>query len=308
MIAAAEGIRGRLTFLREINDLKRLHAQNISGGSFASWLFRLACVPICTGAPLQADMWCSAFISGARLGAITPAVMKDVGISQSRRCTILKQAVSAHKTIGDEIIATLSHTCAQYDSDYSESPFPSPDWVERLNVAPRAGATCPGKPRIVLEPPEMHGDHSLLVAVYGYLFSDLYGANREDAWLIGLCHHFHNAYLPDAGFTGETLLGHDLGFVLESLRARVLGTLPELYRSRLIRLFAEIERVETPVAKAFHSADTVDRVLQLEHYENAAQFRVQHAIVDLQLVHEGPTQAFQVELLNAMGLMPEISR
>ena len=56
----------------------------------------------------------------------------------------------------------------------------------------------------------MHSDHCAVVAIYGFLLADVFGADREDAWLIGLCHHFHNAYLPDSGFTGEVLLGDQL--------------------------------------------------------------------------------------------------
>ena len=150
----------------------------------------------------------------------------------------------------------------------------------------------------------MHSDHSVMVAVYAYLLADRYGADREDAWLIGLCHHFHNAYLPDSGFTGEVMLGYHLERILETLRLRVAHTLPGCYRERTTRLFDEINGVATPLAMTFHAADTIDRVIQMEHYERAAQFRVRHALLDLNLVHEGPAQAFQYDLLNSIGLLP----
>jgi 5'-deoxynucleotidase YfbR-like HD superfamily hydrolase len=152
----------------------------------------------------------------------------------------------------------------------------------------------------------MHSDHCIIVAMYGYLLADLFGADREDAWLIGLCHHFHNASLPDSGFTGEMMLGEHLERVIETLRTRTIRELPECYQARVERLFKEINDVTTPLAKTFHAADTIDRVVQMEHYERAAKFQVRHALLDLNLVHEGAAQAFQHELLRSTGLFADL--
>ena len=43
----------------------------------------------------------------------------------------------------------------------------------------------------------------------------------------------------------------------------------------------------------------------MENYERAARFRVGHALHDLELVHESPTQAFQKDLLESIGLFPD---
>ena len=303
-----EEIRPMLELLRELNDLKRLYANNLGSDSYASWVFRRACVAISTGQPLHAASWCAAVVSAARLGAITSEVLLDVGLSDVERIAVQHDSILLHESLPQDICDSLTSACLKLDKVVTDVSPMSVDWVMRLSAAPRAGATCPGKPRIALEPAEMHSDHCIMVAVYGYLLADLFGANREDAWLIGLCHHFHNAYLPDAGFTGEMLLGMHLEPVLESLRSRVICTLPEEMGGRVKRLFEEINGVDTPLARAFHAADTIDRVLQMEQYERTSQFQIKQALEDFNLVHEGTAQAFQHELLQSLGLFNKPSQ
>lgn len=295
-------IRNLLGPLREFNDLKRLYAYNLAGSSFATWIFSRACEPITSGRPLRADVWCAAMVAAARLGAITPHILKDVGLDHTERTDVYHKSILVHQSFPADLLNSLTNACQELDADSIEMVPKSARWVERLAAAPRAGATCPGKPRIALEPSEMHSDHCAMVAVYGYLLADIFGADREDAWLIGLCHHFHNAYLPDSGFTGEMMLGAHLGRVIDTLRTRVICELPECYRTRVARLFEEIDGVTTPLARTFHAADTIDRIVQMEHYERTAQFKVRHALLDLNLVHEGAAQAFQHALLKATGL------
>lgn len=303
--AWAEEIRSQLGLLRELNDLKRLYSRNLGDESWVTCIFRRACEPIGTGNPLEADLWGAAMIIGARLGAITPKILTEVGLDEGERIKILERSIQAHDTLPKDVRNRLRAACPLFDRVFQEQAPPVADWVERLIFVPRAGATCPGKPRIALEPAEMHSDHCGMVALYGYLLADIFGANREDAWLIGLCHHFHNAYLPDAGFTGEKMLGEHLERVLKDLRGRILLTLPPILRLRIQGLFEEITQVETPLAKTFQAADTLDRVIQMENYERAGQFRMRHALVDLNLLHEGVAQSFQRDLLASIGLGPE---
>lgn len=305
--SCSQEIQPMLELLRELNDLKRLYAYNLGGDSYATWIFRRACVAISNSQPLHAASWCAAVVSAARLGAITSEVLLDVGMSDIERIAIQHDSISPHESLPSDVRDSLTTACLGMDKIVLETRPPSIEWVDRLAAAPRAGATCPGKPRIALEPAEMHSDHCAMVAVYGYLLADFFGANREDAWLIGLCHHFHNAFLPDAGFTGETLLGFNLEQVLETLRSRVISSLPEEMATRVTRLFEEINGVDTPLARAFHAADTIDRVLQMEQYERASQFRVREALEDFNLVHEGTAQAFQHELLIGLGLFTKPS-
>ena len=294
-----------LGLLREVNDTKRLYSYNLGRDSYATRVFRQACGAISGGQALEVDVWCAAMVTAARLGAITPDVLRDGGLDEAERTAIFKQSILTHEALPKKVCDSLTTACHSIDKVFSDTLVTQAVWVERLATAPRAGATCPGKPRIALEPPEMHSDHCATVAVYAYLLADFFGADREDAWLIGLCHHFHNAYLPDAGFTGEMMLGTHLNRMIETWRSRVIDGLPERFRKRMIRLFEEIAGVATPLAKTFHAADTIDRVVQMEHYERAAQFRVRHALVDLNLVHEGAAQAFQHELLKSIGLFSE---
>lgn len=300
---AAE-IQGQLPLLRELNDCKRLYAGNLGSDSFATSIFRRACLQVSGGMDLQAEVWCAAIVVGARLGAITPIVLRNIGLTEPQRIAVLERAVLAHGALPDAVKRSLVSACPILDSAFTPDSASCPDWAQRLSAAPRAGATCPGKPRISLEPAEMHSDHCVMVATYGYLLADFFGANRDDAWLIGLCHHFHNAFLPDAGFTGEMLLGDHLQSIISELRSRVVSSLPEPFHAKVSRLFEEIAGTETPLAKTFHAADTIDRVLQMENYERVGKFRVEHALVDLNLVHEGAAQSFQNDLLKSIGLLP----
>ena len=292
----------QLGFLRELNDIKRLYALNLGSHSYATRVFLGATEALHTDKPLQADVWCAAIVGAARLGAITPSVLQDIGIEKTDRVVILRNSISVQQSLSEPLRDTLTAACDLFDQICIEDITDHPNWATRLTASPRAGATCPGKPRIALEPAEMHSDHCVIVAAYAFLLADTFGADREDAWLIGLCHHLHNAYLPDAGFTGEMLLGDHLDRVISSLRLRALDTFSVQYRHRVSRLFDEINDLESPLAQTFHAADTIDRVVQMEHYERAAQFRVATALEEFNLVHEGAAQEFQHNLLRSIGI------
>ena len=300
-------IADQMGFLREINDVKRLYAHNLGTHSYTSLVFFGAAKAIHCNEPLQAAVWCAAIVSAARLGAITSSILRDIGIGRFDRTVILKNSILVQESITKPLLGSLVDACELLDQICVEDLPNNPDWVTRLAASPRAGATCPGKPRIALEPAEMHSDHCVMVATYGFLLADTFGADREDAWLIGLCHHLHNAYLPDAGFTGEVLLGNHLDHVINSLRSRVFDKLPAHYRNRISSLFDEINDVKSPLAQTFHAADTIDRVVQMEHYERAAQFRVAKALEEFNLVHEGTAQEFQHTLLQSIGILYKIA-
>jgi hypothetical protein len=181
-------------------------------------------------------------------------------------------------------------------------PGPAPDFAEALIRQPRAGATCPGKPRLVLEPPEGHGDHCMIVAVLGTALSGYYGANPATVFLAGLAHHLHNAFLPDSGFAGEILLGEELAPLMRRLFDRELSTLPDDVAAPVRAALATIGDVDTPEGRAFNAADVMDRVLQMKQYHRVAAFTADQALDDLQLVHAGPLQAFHQSVLRDAGL------
>lgn len=295
-------VADQLELLRELNDIKRLYSYNLGDYSYASLIFLKATQALHTDDGLHSDVWSAAILSSARLGAITPSVLQNVGLNLLDAQSILKDSILLHESLASALKDSLINASIALSKIRVEDISKASDWAIKLAATPRAGATCPGKPRIVLEPPEQHSDHCVMVAAYAYLLADTFGAVRDDAWLIGLCHHLHNVDLPDAGFTGEMLLGAHLGSVTSLLRNRVTSSFSDHYRNRVLDLFAEIEDLESPLAKAFHAADTIDRVIQMEHYARAAQFRVSTAMEEFNLVHEGQAQEFQYALLNSIGI------
>lgn len=190
--------------------------------------------------------------------------------------------------------------------DLVEGPAPKrsplPAFVGALSRQPRAGATAPGQPRLIVEPPGNHAEHCWAVAVYGALLADDVDADPADAFLLGLAHHLHNAVLPDAGFVGEMLLGVHLEPVVHRLTDRELATLPAELAERIRALLACRADAATPVGGAVHAADVLDRVLQCHHHARAAGFTAEQALVDLELVHAGPVADYHHAVLAAAGL------
>ncbi len=177
-----------------------------------------------------------------------------------------------------------------------------PPFVDALARQPRAGVTCPGRPRIVLEPPENHAEHCLVVAVYGVLLSTTYGADPETVFLAGLAHHLHNAAMPDSGFTGEMLLGSHLEPVMARATARALDELPGGLRERVERACAILPDADTPEGRAFHAADVADRVLQIAQHLKAATLTMDVVLGEMALVHDGPVKPFHDAVLAELGL------
>jgi 5'-deoxynucleotidase YfbR-like HD superfamily hydrolase len=190
--------------------------------------------------------------------------------------------------------------------DLVEAPVPKrsllPAFVGALCRQPRAGATAPGRPRLIVEPPENHAEHCWAVAVYGGLLADDVGAEPGDAFLLGLAHHLHNAVLPDAGFAGEMLLGPHLEPAMQRLTERAVSTLPAELADRVRELLDHRADAATPVGRAFRAADVLDRVLQCHHHARAAGFTADQALVDLELVHAGPVADYHHAVLAAAGL------
>ncbi len=178
----------------------------------------------------------------------------------------------------------------------------APAFVGLLAVQPRAGATAPGERRILVEPPESHGDHCATVAAYAALLAPAFGAEPAQAFLLGLAHHLHNAWLPDAGFAGDVLLGDLRARVEETYQERALAQLPSSLAADLRPLLALRSGTQDPLSRTFHAADALDRVLQVHHHARAAAFTAPQALEDLDLVHVGPEQQLQLAVLGAAGL------
>ena len=283
----------------ELCDLKRVRDAS-SPDSLASRMFRTAWGALKTGAAPEhvAHVMTAGALAACRLGGIDAGVLHAVGLSEVQGCEVLQRsfdevAAPIDKALAARLRAALGHALPH------GTP---PDFAERLIRQPRAGATCPGKPRIVLEPPESHGDHCFVVAVLACALAPRFGADPATAFIAGLAHHLHNATLPDSGFAGEILLGEHLNPVIAVLFERELATLDAPLRGVVADALATIPDASTPGGQAFHAADVIDRVLQIRHFEDVARFRLEQAMEEMELVHAGPTQAFHHAVLRGAGL------
>jgi 5'-deoxynucleotidase YfbR-like HD superfamily hydrolase len=290
---------GALTPLAaELGDLKRIRDAS-SLDSLAVRAFRRAWGRLAAGedARVVALSTTADALVATRLAGIDRTVLQAAGVSSP--AAILRRSFDE---VSLAIAPGLRGVLAGHIGD-STGSNPAPDFAEALIRQPRAGATCPGKPRLVLEPPENHGDHCLVVAVLGTVLAGLYCADPAVAFVAGMAHHLHNALLPDSGFAGEILLGDELGPLMRRLFERELATLSAPVANTVRGALDTIGDANTPEGRAFNAADVMDRVLQMRQYERVASFTTSQALDDLQLVHAGPLQAFHHAVLAEAGLL-----
>lgn len=285
--------------LAEIGDAKRVRIAG-SSDSLAEQAFARAWGRLVGGEDpaTVALSETAAAVVRARLAGVDGAVLLAAGLDEPEACAILQRAF-------DEVAGPIDEELtAQLRGALSLRRFTSqaPALAERLIAQPRAGATAPGKPRIIVEPPESHGDHCVTVAVYGVLVAPAFGADPVTPFLIGMAHHLANVALPDAGFAGEVLLGSAYDRILSTLEERELTRLPDALAERLREDLRLREDAEAAESKAFHAADVLDRVLQVYHHARAAAFTADQALDDLELVHVGAVQSFQLDVLASAGL------
>lgn len=283
----------------ELCDLKRVRDAT-NPDSLATRLFRRGWGALLAGLPVaEIAMAITAdAVAAARLGGIDRIVLTACGLDKAEATMVLARSF-------DEVAGPVDPTLAAALSTHLgtlTTAGAAPAFAEALIRQPRAGATCPGKARIVLEPPENHGDHCLVVAVLATLLAPHYDADPAVAFLSGMAHHLHNATLPDSGFAGEILLGDHLAPILCRLFDQELATLPGLLSGMTRHALDGIADAETPAGRAFHAADVIDRVLQMRHYDRVAAFTVDQALDDMDLVHAGPIQSFHYAVLAEAGL------
>jgi len=295
----AASLAGLVPLAAELGDLKRVRDAS-SADSVASRLFRRAWGAMAAGQDVAevALLTTAGAMAAARLGGIDRGVLLVAGLTNAEATAILARSF-------DEVAGPVDPALAAQLRDHLECAFRpglAPEFAEALIRQPRAGATCPGKPRIILEPPEGHGDHCLVVAVLAAVLAPRYGADPATAFLAGMAHHLHNAHLPDSGFAGEMLLGSHLGPIMQTLFARELATLPGPLSATTATALATIPDASTAGGQAFHAADVIDRVLQMRHYDQVARFTIDQALDDMDLVHAGPTQSFHRAVLQDANL------
>jgi 5'-deoxynucleotidase YfbR-like HD superfamily hydrolase len=299
---------GRLAELRpllsELMDLKRIRTPDHPDG-LAAHGFRRAWAALASGMePRRVALQETArALAAVRLGGLDTDVLRRAGLSPLEVTRVLEQGLDAVATrldpgLRERLCVALAQTpeTAQH--------VPPPAFVERLVHQPRAGATFPGRPRLIVPPQESHADHCYAVAVMAVLVAPRFGASPALPFVAGLAHHLFNAALPDAGYGGEALLGDLLTPLMRRMTEQALTTLSEPLAGIVRQALALPHHADTAEARAFNAADVLDRVLELEAHAKAASFTLRQAMEDLELNHPGPLQAFGDGVLREAEVWP----
>lgn len=285
--------------LRELGDLKRITSAGREG-SIATRLFLRAWGALAAGADESGVAWStlSAGLAAARLGDLDRATLIALGLDAAEALAVLNRALDEVAAPFDPGVIGRARDALQLKLRDARPPA----FAQALARQPRAGVTCPGRRRAMLLPPENHADHSLAVALYAMLLAPSYGADPVSAFTAALQHHLHSAAMPDSGYTGEVLLGDALPHVVAAARAQATAELPGVLRERCEALQTEIADDATPLARAFHAADSIDRVLEIESHLARGGLTMDAVLRDYALVHDGPVKPFQDRVLSEVGL------
>ena len=324
-----------LPLFRELNDLKRIRSAG-AFGSVAERLFRRSWSRLNRGEELRlvALSETANAVIAAKLADIDAAVLSGGGLNEDEILQILRRAFDASAAVlpaefaaqlraqisaeplgsltiqdgemGINGIRQNSEPGGVSASELDEAAIVKSEprdleFVESLARQPRAGATRPGMARVVLEPTENHAEHCAIVAVNCALASSLYDADAGDAFLTGLSHHFHNAYLPDAGDAGDALLGEYHAILMRTFRERALSQLTSDLAANARGSLDNVYRSDTPASKSFQAADALDRVLEMEWHARTSEFTLDVALEQMDIIHPGPVQAFQLEVMREAG-------
>lgn len=296
-LGALAGLAAELATLKRVRDAQ-------SAESVATRLFRRAWEAVLLGQDIGevALATTADALAALRMGAMDSALLSRLGIP-------------AH-AIGDILVASFDEVAAPVPGALRAGlrarvgePIPTagvvPGFVESLIRQPRAGATCPGKVRIILEPQEGHGDHCLVVAVLGVVLAGHYGARPAVPFLAGLAHHLHNAVMPDSGFAGEMLLGGYLQPAMQRLFETTVEAMPRALGLAVQEAMRAAGGADTAEGRAFNAADVIDRIMEMRHFAGVAGFTTQQALGEMELVHAGPLQQFHHGVMREAGLMEE---
>ena len=287
--------------LREIGDLKRVTSAG-RAGSIAERAFRRAWNDLAGGQPagIVALETSAACLAATRLGDLDEEALVPLGMSLDEVAAVRRAALAELRPLlGAALLDRLTNAVAPRP-ERRQAPS-APAFVDGLADQPRAGATCPGRPRIVLLPAENHAEHCLVVAVYAVILAEA-GSDLGAVFLAALAHHLHNAAMPDAGFTGEILLGGHLEPVMRRATAQALAQLPPDLAADTENARRILPDAETPEGRAFHAADVLDRVLEIEQHVRRARVTMEEVLGPMALVHEGPVKPFHDRVLATMGL------
>lgn len=307
-----EALRGLRTLLMELEDLKRQQPAHYAQ-SIASTLFVESWQRLLLGEDTErvATTVTTKAIISVLLPGCDAHFIREAGLDKLAVVKIHQKALrsSAYERLDAALYELLSASIPPLVDEYfeevtddrlSETDFQQQAWfVDVLCRQPRAGATKPGRPRMLLLPPEMHSDHCLTTAVFAVLLSPAFGASPGLPFLTGLSHHLHNAVLPDCGFGGEVLLDAWLGGIIARARRKALAQLDPTLAQRVQEAIETHEDLHRAEGRAASAADVLDRVLDVKWRTRAASVRDEDILEELDLVHEGPIKRFQTEILSA---------
>ncbi|MCJ2106177.1 HD domain-containing protein [Methylobacterium sp. E-041] len=287
--------------LVEMNDLKRVRSAG-RVGSIAERLFAQGWSALTGGAPAEdvaLDVTATA-LAATRLCDLDAAFLAAAGLPDAAVSGVLVEGFDSVTTALDPHLRDALRDRLRHRAEHPQGTVPG--FVAALAQQPRAGVTCPGRPRILLEPPENHAEHCLVVAVYGVVLSPFYRADPATVFLAAMAHHFHNAAMPDAGFTGEMLLGDHLGPIMARTTQWALDELDGPLRESVERARAVLPDNATAEGRAFHAADCIDRVLQIAQHLRAASLTMGTVLDEMELVHAGPVKGFHDRVLADMRI------
>lgn len=298
---------GRLAELRpllsELMDLKRLRTPDHPDG-LAAHGFRRAWAALASGVDpgAVALQETARAVAAVRLGGLDADVLPRAGLSPGDVARVLHRGLDA---VAGPLEPDLRERLSLALTQAPDAPHaPPPAFVERLVHQPRAGATFPGRARLLVPPQEGHADHCYAVAVGAVLVSSRFGAAPSLPFLAGLSHHLFNAVLPDAGYGGEALLGDLLEPLMKRHTEAALSSLPVRLSKAVRQALLLTGNVDSPEARAFNAADALDRALELEAHARAAGFTLRQAMEDLELIHPGPLRAFGDDVLREATVWP----
>ena len=308
-------LRRLRSLLIEVEDLKRQQPAHYSQ-SIASALFVESWQRLLAGE--NSERVATIITVKALVAVLLPGCdahfVREAGLEKLAVVEIYQKALrtSTQGRLDDALYERLSASVPPLVDEYfmqsasdqlSEADFRKQAWfVSILCQQPRAGATKPGRPRMLLVPPEMHSDHCLTTAVFAVLLSPVFGTSPGLPFLTGLSHHLHNAVLPDCGFGGEVLLDEWLPAIIERARNKALAHLEPILAQQVRDAIDTHENLHLAEGRAASAADVLDRVLDVQWRTRAANVRDEDVLEELDLVHEGPIKRFQTEILSATNV------
>lgn len=293
-----------IPLFRELGDLKRVSSAQHEG-SIASRLFLGAWGGLMTGHEARMVMQSTLVkaLIATRLGDLDPAALRVMGLPPEDAFDVGCRAFDdAAQDLTHPFRDTLRASIQPTASAAMPHIGAPPACLVALTRQPRAGVTCPGRPRLLLLPQESHAEHSIMVAIYGACLADTFGSDPTEVFLAGLCHHLHNATIPDTGYSGEVLIGAHLDWLVARAFGDAIGQLSPKLAAVATGAMASIAQPGTPTAHAFHAADVIDRMLEIDQHFKLANVSMHHVLDDYGLVHAGPVKQFHDEVLRNVGL------